>query len=348
MFSFRKMTKTEDRSGGSYSDSILASLEASTTSRAADAAKSAAVEAVAGLLSRSLAGALVEAPPWATRALSPGHLGMIGRELIRVGEHVSVIDLDADGELVLLPSSSWHWNGTIEEDGWRCTATITGPSSSVTRTVGRDSVVFLRWGHLSAEPHYGRAPHRLASLTAKAASESEKALGDEASGAIAQILTGPEGQDKAVYAEIKRDIQAARGRSLVLESTAGGFSDRAGAPHRDWMAARLGANPPAALVQLAKETFSRMVAAAGASPSLFDSSDGTAQREALRRWHLGTVLPVARLIEVELSARLDAKVRLKFDSYPLDMQARAASIKRLVDSGMDLDKAAGIVGLLLD
>ena len=57
----------------------------------------------------------------------------------------------------------------------------------------------------------------------------------------------------------------------------------------------------------------RMLAACGCSPALFDDSDGTSKREALRQWHLGTVKPLARLLEAELSAKLETRVRLNFD-----------------------------------
>ena len=79
----------------------------------------------------------------------------------------------------------------------------------------------------------------------------------------------------------------------------------AGVPQRDWMASRFGPNPPESLVRLANDTFARLTAACGASVSLFTDADGTAQREAWWRWHLSSVLPVAGLIETELSARID-------------------------------------------
>ena len=61
----------------------------------------------------------------------------------------------------------------------------------------------------------------------------------------------------------------------------------------------------------------RMLAACGCPPSLFtDGADGTAQREGLRRWHLGTLLPLARLLEHELTARLEAEVRLEVRQLP--------------------------------
>lgn len=52
--------------------------------------------------------------------------------------------------------------------------------------------------------------------------------------------------------------------------------------------------------RIAGAAFGRMLAACGCSPALFNDSDGTAKREALRQWHLGTVLPLARVLGHEL------------------------------------------------
>ena len=334
----------------SYSDAILAAFESAATTKAANAAATAATEAVAGLLARTLAGAEVTAPPWAMRALSPAWLAQVAREIVRTGEHLSLMGFDAGGDLVFVPSGHWYWRGPVHERDWYATVTVFGPSDSVTRTVGRDEAVFLQWSRLATEPHYGRSPGRLASLAAKAAAEVEKSLGDEAGGPIAQILTVPEGADadSDELSGIRSQIATARGKALVMETTQGGYGDRASAPARDWIGSRLGPNPPQGLVMLAEGVFSRLVAASGASVALFADSDGTAQREALRRWHLCTVLPVAKIVERELSERLDADIRFRFDGYALDLQARSASIKKLVDSGMPLKEALSIVGLLLD
>ena len=105
---------------------------------------------------------------------------------------------------------------------------------------------------------------------------------------------------------------------------------------------------PTAMVELADAAFSRMVAACGASVSLFPDSDGTAQREALRRWHMGTVHPLARPLANELTLRLDTKVILKFDGYPMDLQARASTFKALVAGGGAVNEALATSGLLSD
>lgn len=56
---------------------------------------------------------------------------------------------------------------------------------------------------------------------------------------------------------------------------------------------------------------------------MWDNSDGTAKREALRQRHLGTVQPLARLLKAELSAKLETEVRLYFDLYNVDLAGRS-------------------------
>ena len=332
----------------SYSSIIIQSLEAATATKVTNAAQSAAVEAVGGLLARSLSSARVEVPKWLKGALSPAYMGQVGRELIRCGQNLSLIRVGLDGVVHLDPAHSWSWRGGPFEENWRCLATTTGPNHTETREVSRDGVVFVQWARLSDEPHRGRGPVSLASLAARAAAETEKNLGDEASGPVSQFLTVPDGFDggDSEFSGLRDEISKARGKALLLESTQGGYGDRGGAPARDWVASRLGPNPPESLVLLARDSFGRLCAACGASESLFVDRDGTAMREAWRRFHLATVLPVAGMIEHELSARFDEPVKLHFDMYPTDLAGRASAFQRFVSGGMSVEKAAAISGIL--
>ena len=88
-----------------------------------------------------------------------------------------------------------------------------------------------------------------------------------------------------------------------------------------------------------------MLSACGYPPSLGIDADGTSQREGLRRWHLGTVMPLARLLEAELSRKLEAEIRLKFDTYPLDVVSRAQVVHKLTAAGVALPVALAAVGL---
>ena len=102
------------------------------------------------------------------------------------------------------------------------------------------------------------------------------------------------------------------------------------------------------MVELARDSFARVLAACGCSPALFDDSDGTSKREALRQFHLGVVRPLARQLEVELSDKLAAPIRLTFDLYATDLAGRAQAFQKLVAGGVAVNEALAVSGLLAD
>ena len=104
------------------------------------------------------------------------------------------------------------------------------------------------------------------------------------------------------------------------------------------------------MVKLADSAFSRVLAAAGVPPSLFvDDADGTAQREGLRRFHMGTVVPLAKLLETELTEKMGASVRLTFDGYARDMVSRSQVFAKLVAAeGVSPELALELSGMVAD
>ena len=215
-------------------------------------------------------------------------------------------------------------------------------------------VVFARWGSTPGQPYVGTGPiSTWAHTTARLGSETERSLADEAAGPLAQLLAIPaDGGDDSEddpLAALKADVRTARGKALLVETVAAGWGEGAtAAPRRDWTASRLGPSPPAALAEIRRDSFAHVLASTGTPPSLFVDADGTAQREAVRRWHLGTVLPLARILESELTVKLEAAVRLQFDAYPLDLAGRAQAFQKLVAGGVDVTEALATAGLLTD
>ena len=276
------------------------------------------------------------------------------------GESLSVIGMRGDGAVTLTPAAQWNFEGgpprdDADEESWLCRATVYGPSSSTTRLIPRNQLIFLRWGAGPGERYRGRPPTSWAHLTSRLQAETEKSLGDESAGPLAMVIPVPQdggdGDDDASdpLLKLKSDIGSARGRAMLVETTAGGYGEgRGAAPAKDWVANRLGPTPPASLIAVADASFQRMLSACGCPPSLFLDSDGTSQREGLRRWFQGTVMPLAKLLSHELSMRLEADVTLKFDNYPLDLQGRAASFQKLVAGGVAVNEALAVSGLLID
>ena len=169
--------------------SQLISAQAAGTTQHASA--TAALESVAGMLSRTFASAEVLATPEIVRAVGPRCLGQIGRDLVRVGESLHVIRY-MGGRLMLIPASTWYWEGGADPAGWLCTATAYGPSGSSTWRVPMESVVFLAWGSPTARPYHGLGPTAWAADSARLSANAERALADEAGGPVAQLLPVPQ------------------------------------------------------------------------------------------------------------------------------------------------------------
>ena len=340
------------QSGGDFTDAVVRLIEAQAAGTAADASSTAAVEAAAGALSRAFAAAEVTGPDWATDAVSPTVLAQVGRDLIRSGDSMHVIRF-TDGRMRLIPAASWHFEGDHDPATWTVRVTAYGPSTSTTWNLSAAGVVFVRWGGTPGQPYTGVGPLSWAHTTARLGSEAERSLADESGGPLAQLLSIPQDpgeddeDDEDMFSGLRADIARARGKALLVETTSAGWGDgRTSAPQRDWAATRLGPTPPATMPEVARDAFDRTLAATGTPASLFTDADGTAQREALRRWHMGTVLPLARLVEHELRVKLEADVRLRFDPYPLDVQGRAAGFAKMVTGGVDMTQALKASGLL--
>ena len=328
-------SKSETREAvGGYTTIISRLIEAQAAGTTQQASATAAVEASAGALSRAFMGAEVEGPADVVEAVSPRCLAHIGRDLVRVGESLHVIRF-MGGKLRLIPSSTWYWEGDADPATWLCTATAYGPSGSSTWRVPMNSVVFVAWGSPTARPYHGLSPSSWSADTSRLMANTERSLANEAGGPVAQLLPVPQdggdGEDTDALAGLKTDIKDAAGKALLVETTAGGWQEgKSSAPLADWKQQRLGPMPPDAMVELADPAFARVLAAAGVPPSLFvDDADGTAQREGLRRYHMGVVVPLAKLLETELTEKLGAAVKLKFDRYPMDLVSRAQTLSKL-------------------
>ena len=346
-------------SGGDYTDAVTRLVEAQAAGQlAADAGRTAAVEVSAGSLSRALIAADVEAEPFAAWAITPSYLAQIGRDLIRKGESLHVIR-STGGRLRLDPSAAWNYESSGPDPAsWVIRATTYGPSESRTETLPASGVVHIRWGSDAGTPYRGSGPVSYAAGTGRLLAELERSLADEAAGPVASLIPVPDtgtgtgtGDDAAgddPQEGLRGDIRNARGRALLLETTAAGYDlGRDAAPRKDWIPARLGPNPPAPLVDVWREAYAQTLAAAGLPVALTAAgADGTAQREAFRRYLTLTVQPVAKVIAAELSAKLETPVRLTFaDLYAHDVVGRAAAYRQMRQAGMSDDDARRIAGL---
>ena len=304
-----------------------------------------AVESCAGAYSRAFASAEVGGQASVSGAVTPAVLSSIARQMIRRGESVHLIDVDGGGRLRLLEVGTWSIEGGPDPEGWRYQVTTSGPSMTSTRTIPAAGAVHCRLSVDPARPWAGRGPLSWGAETGRLAAGLERALGDEVGGPVGHLIAIPQDagdEDDEVFAALKQDIRGLRGKVALVETTAAGFAEgRAGAPRKDWEASRLGANPPASLIALRQAVEVTIAGVCGIPPVLIQSvGDGTAQRESYRRWLHASVQPLARLVEQELSEKLETDVVLSFRSlHAADVAGRSRAWRSLVGAKAKMEDA---------
>ena len=118
------------------------------------------------------------------------------------------------------------------------------------------------------------------------------------------------------------------------------------APRRDLEPIRVGANPPRTLKDLRKDAHESVLAACGIPVGLVMDRDGTAAREAIRRFVTTVVEPKAGELADVLSEALETDVQFSFRStWAHDLVGRTNSFSKLVGAGMDPKQARIVSGL---
>ena len=339
-------TPVEQRADSSYTDALIASITANAGGQTtAFATATASLEACAGFVGRAFATAEVKAPGFATAALDPATLSMIGRALIRRGEIVFLVRVDRDG-LRLLPAASYDVDGSPDPASWQYRLTIGGPER--THTYSRqpaESVLHFCYARDPENPWRGYGPLQVAQLAGRLSAETAAALADESAGPRGAFLPTPApGADSSV-GNMKSDIRSARGDMLMVQS---GDWGEAGSAEAQWNAKRFGPAPPDSLVQLLDMASKEVMAACGLSGALWFAESASSSREAYRQSLHSVVSPIGRLVAAELQDKLEAPIALDWGELRAgDISGRARAFQSLVGSGMDMAAAAAASGILI-
>ena len=162
---------------------------------------------------------------------------------------------------------------------------------------------------------------------------------------FAWLWRGPSAYAKGA---LQKDLRGIKGRLALVESTASAWGDGSqGAPRRDLVQNRIGANPPEVLATLRSDAALSVLAACGVPVTILERSDGTALREGWRQFLHASVVPVAALVSAELSDKLAVDIGLNFDKmFASDLSGRARAFQSMVGGGMDVAKAAALAGLM--
>ena len=347
--------RTEKRQNQPFTDAIVAAIQAQAEgATVGDPGAIAALETAAGLYARAFAAAKVTPVNDMTRAISPSYLALVARDLIRRGESIHRIIVE-DDRIRLQPVGSWDLRGGPDRASWWVRCDEFGPSGNVTHLVPHDAVVHAQYAIDPARPWHGIGPLGWARSTGALAANLELRLGEEAGGSVGHLLpvpqdAGSDDDETDPMASLKADLRRGAGRTMLVESTTGGWGDGAsGAPLHDWRPHRFGADPPATLGPLRNDASMAILNACGVPTALWCDADGTGAREGWRRFVLGSVEAVLNgLVRAELAEKLGVP-DLHFDLTGLwahDGAGRASMFQKLVAGGVGVNDALLKSGLM--
>ena len=341
---FPKFFRREVRE--SYSDRIVNEIVDRSYSRSKTSKYAiAALEAASGLVGRAFASADIEATDLIRSALSPSLLQLIGRQLIRRGEFLGLIQVKDSGVLIL-PCETSSITGGVDPRSWMYNLTVAAPSSTETKIVAAAEVIHVRYAVSSERSWRGLSPIDVATLAGDLSAEVSQALKDESSGPRGSLLPVPgiDGSDSTL-SELRSQIRNLGGNTALVESqsTILANSQQSGI---GWETRRIGANFPTSLVSLHEQAFNQVLSCIGINPSLLTHSDGASLRESWRQFLFSTIAPLGRILSAELSDKLDNDVAFQWrELRASDIQNRSRSLGSLVSAGMELSEARRIVGL---
>ena len=331
----------------SLSDSFIAALLARAEGKSlAIPAATAALEACTGTVGRAFAAAEVGGRPIVADSLNPYLLEMIGRALIRRGELVFMIDTQG-GVLRLLPADSWDVDGGPRPDEWRYRVTLSAPSGTETyEQMPASGVVHFRYASEPSRPWRGLGPLGVAALGGRLSAETVLQLANESSGPVGRLLGTPVDGDDATISKLRDDVAKARGRMVFLES--GDWSNAGGGAMAVAETHRYGAEPPQSLVNLQEVATREVVMACGLNSGLWHDLGAATAREAYRLALFGVIAPLGRMVEAELTAKLDDTVTLSWvEMRAADLTGRARAFQSMVLGGMPLADAVAVAGLMM-
>ena len=261
------MERAELAITGDYTQQALASMY-NAVSGAVVTGGVAAVEAVAGRVSRLMEVARVSGGPRAEQALTPTVLGMIGRSLIEWGESLHFLKYrmgPGGAEFYLCPAQhNWTVYGGTDPEAWVVSATLSGAMTVYEATASRAA-----WLHVIRDadpdsPWLGVSPLQRASVSSQLARMAEDALVAEMRQPTMALIPLPQGGNIDT-ATLRNDIQSKAHQVAFPTTTAAGFgAGRSSAPLTDWKPQRLKPMPDASLVALSDSASARVVALLGA------------------------------------------------------------------------------------
>ena len=187
----------------------------------------------------------------------------------------------------------------------------------------------------------GCSPLKEARTSLKVPAYLESRLAGEPAGPIGAILQIPNmSADKGSQAALTRQANRLRGPVVLFDSSPGNAL-RENPLSTDYRPIRLRANPPQPLVLLHQQAMIHVLTACGIPAEFVETGDGTARREAWRQFVFGSIAPLARSVEAELTAKLEMSIALDFSELRAsDLAGRSRADKQSIEAGMTDQQAS--------
>ena len=276
-------------------------------------------------------------------ALQP-HLSTISRAMIDVGQSDWLIQVDSDGELMLLPVTVATVVGGPDPRTWLYSLTMSGPSEAVTLQRPGESILSFRLRVDQKIPWRGR-PAIDSIGTGALLVQLEAQMCDEAKVTPARVIAG------GAVAEQAGDISELIGAGGVVGIT------QAIASREDPSGIKAGVirnEVTAPSVSLHTKLATMICGAMGVPADLvLGSSSESGSRESMRRLGSTTIqnilVTVAREWELKMGTALEWNLNNLRSSDEVSRAraagSRATAVQRLVQSGVDLPQALAIAGI---
>lgn len=326
---FKKSEKLETRAG--YTEQLITAYDNAATGKLVNIQRTAVKEIAAGVWGRAFATAEID-PPELRNVVTPSILSMIGRQLIENGN--ALFEIVVNGELSLRPVDTWDIYGSPDPMTWEYQLSMPGPSTTIDKRVPGNQVVHVRYGETPLAPWEGCSPLESADTSAKLYATIEKQLLAESGTVHGNLLPLPDRKD---FANLRSDLANLNGGLAPVQSTSTSF-ESARQPMGDWKPQRLGMNTPASTISLRMAVCETLLSACGIPGMSLD-------REAYRQLLHSTISPIGKIIEKELSEKLEQDIELDFTGlYAADIQGRGRAFKSMTDGGIKPEYAARICG----
>ena len=315
-----------------YSDDVIGRAIDLAGLRPVDATRLAAAQFAANLIGRALASSDVEAPAAIAAAIPPWVLDLAGRCLVLAGECFLPIDT-AGGALTLYPATYADCTGGWMPSTWRYRLNVATPTGDYHILRPDRAIVRPVWAVDPRRPWRGISPLQSAGVSTGLAAALEGKLAAEMRTKVKTILPVP--FSDAPLENLRKDLGGTDGGLITPPTQASGYgAGQPNAPRSDYKAEHLGPNPNPGMLNLREPALRSVLAALGIPPPIL-YGDGPQAREAGRQAFHGTIEPLARMVEAELSAKLERPIRLRPRSLAwIDLQARARAYSNLASNGI--------------